>query len=133
MQYEPSIESKGDRREHEHREQILRGGVQGVQRVPENPVVRESLPDPLQEDLDRARGEHDEAPEYRRVHDAGDRLAQNLALRDADREHVLEAPPRMVGTILDDAEAKVLRQALNVDGEDSRGDGEDEQEDDVLR
>src|SRR5690242_13663359 len=100
--------------------------------MPEDALVREATPRALNEDLDRTCGKDDEAPEDRRVHDPGDGLAQDFRLRDADLEHVREPSPGSVGSVFGDAELEIGNEPLDVQREDSSGDGEDEEEDDAL-
>ena len=133
MQYEAPIERKRDGGEHEDREGVLRERVQCIERMPEHGLIREAAPHALDEDLDRARGEHDETPEDRGVHDAGNRFAQNLRLRDANLQHVRKPPPGMVRAVLGKTETEVAHEPLNVQREDAGSNGEDDEEKDVLR
>ena len=86
MQHEPPIEREADRAEDEQREHVLRQRVDAVERRRGRNSANENRGNtPCDQDLDRAGREHHEAPEDQRVHRAGDRIAEDLRLRDADR------------------------------------------------
>jgi hypothetical protein len=88
---QPAVEQPHHRREHETAEELLRHDVRDVERAREQPRVREAVHDALHQDLERAQGQHAEAPEHERMHDPAERVAQDLGLRDADEQEVLRA------------------------------------------
>jgi len=66
------------------------------------------------------------------VHRAGHRVAQDLRLRDADREHVLHARERVIGAVLVVTDVEEAHEALRVVGEEPAGEHQEDEERDVL-
>jgi hypothetical protein len=65
------------------------------------------------------------------VHRAGDGIAEDLLLRDADGDQVPDPRERMIGAILGEPDPQVADEPLDVEGEEARGEGENEEEDEI--
>jgi hypothetical protein len=132
LHHHAPVDQEADGRQDEQREQLLRQGVEPVQRRRQEVGVAEPVPDALHEDLDRAERDDEEAPEHGGVRRARDRVAQDLGLREADRQQVPEALRGPVETVLrfpDDRHVAV--QPLGVVREEGRGQQQDDEEHDV--
>ena len=131
MQHEPPVECECDRAEHEEAEEVLRDGVELVERCRKK-VVRERWEASVQQQLDRPHGEHAEAPEDERVHRTRDRVTQNLLLQDRDRDDVLESYERVAAAVVRLGYLQIRKQPLNVVRKKADGANKDEQENGVF-
>ena len=132
MEHQAAEVCERDGADHEYGKRVLRKLVTAVHERRQKPLVRESGEDAGDQQLDRAGGEDDETPENRRVHEASDRLAQDLGLRDSHAKHIPDTLPRPIDAAFRLPEPHVLHEPLHVEREEARGDGENEQEDDVF-
>jgi hypothetical protein len=115
LRHEPAPDQHAHRGQHEQPERLLREGERRVEQRREEARVAEAAPHALDEHLERAGAEHEEAPEDEGVHRAGDGIAQDLGLRDADGEEVPEPAPGVVEAVLGPAERRhEVEQALRV-------------------
>ena len=133
MQHQPAEEGERDGGEHERREHVLRRRIDHVQRTGQEPRVAEPGDDPLDDELHRAGGEHQKAPEDAGMHRPRHGIAENLLLGDGDAQHVPGPAPRVVQPAFPLADAQILDQPLDVEREESRRDQQHEDEDHAFR
>ena len=106
-------------------EGFLTGDVEPVELPRQEVRVAERGDHALDEQLGRPRAEDHESPEDRGVHGAGDRVAEDLGLEDADAEEVPHAGRYVAPTeVVEAADAQIPDQPLDVRGEEP--DREDE-------
>ena len=99
VKHQSPVECERDRRQHENPEQVLRRGVERVERRGEK-GERERGEASVEQQLGRAHRQNDEAPEDQRVHRARHRVAQDLLLQERDRDDVLQANEHMAAAIV---------------------------------
>src|SRR6266542_3618733 len=122
-----------DRGEHEDREDIDRPDEERALRSRHPPAE-----DPVEEQVERADRDHDEAPEDERVRGAADVVGtlQQLPLAQVDDELVADPPSEAVGPVLVPAEPQVAIQlpgAVEERAEAEGGDGEEDDRPEALR
>ena len=120
------------RHQHHHGEQLLAEHEELPERSRQNRLIAERRPHTVQQDFSGARGQNQKSPEDRRVRQSCAALAQDLGLREPDREQVPRPSSGMVEPVLGLAESQVADQPLNVVAEEAQRGGEDDQERDVL-
>ena len=125
-----TVEQDGDGGQHEQPECLLRQGIQRVDGPGEKVDVAEARDHALDQDLERAEPEHQEAPEDEGVQRTGHRVAQDLHLQQAGHHEVLQPGARMVGPVVGLAHGgHVVDQPLDVVREEPCGEQQDGEED----
>ncbi len=127
---EAAVQRERDHREHDGRESFLAEHVQAEDRLGQEVLVAEAREHAADQHLRGAGAEHHEAPEDEGMHGAGDGIAEDLRLEDADRDQVAEARgQRVPADVIEAAQAQVADEALDVGAEEAeRGDEDGEEQ-----